>query len=840
MRSGRSQRCSSESTTPITQPHPNRTSIWNQAGVLAGLSVVLFALNASAQTVGPHSPGLYVPPPSSYILNPTETPIALEFGSALLSDVQAQLDAARAADANSPIVLTLTGTYLVKDKPLSLPSKTSLVLYGSILALPNATASSLIAVTGQSKVAIAGGVLEGNFANLAGIDAETSTKINIDSVTIRNTRRDGIILSGNGNTVFDSGSAITRCDVSGAGGNGITVQSITQTLLLDNFVHGNKGAGIHLSSARSSITNNAIRYNNIGILADANNNLITDNQVSENETAGIQLTSTSADTAVMRNIVSHNQANGIDFDGTNNLVYDNTLANNTDLTDRSATNWVVARGTPLSATTSQYFYPPTLDNQHADPVINGRGRSDVTVSGGNVTDVQAAYNAAVTANPNNVIVLHLNGDFILDGTAPLTLGSNTAVVLNGTIHVTSKTVAQAITDANPASYVSISGGTIDLNGRGGVEGIFFPSTTMAHIDQVTVINGGLRDTRTSGGMIHLQRGGGYNILYRNTVNQSGGRCIWTQYANPHYVVLENNLSNCNMDAVDFDSSSSNSYAINNNGIDNLRYGVFVEQSDSYNFVYGNYTTTRDIANPPGHGVGVYNNATSAGTRAITNGNIVFSNLSDVISNGLRVGSISTATGGVAESAHTFMFNNVARNSRTDGILFDTQFPNSIDNYFSQTVLSGNGTDLHSIPSNGATPPDFFNPMSAVNLALNQPVTASSTAPGSNPANAVDGLSFTGWTASSSSPHPTLTVDLGAAVSFQRVSVKQNSRYALSLITLQTSQDGVTFTNLRGGIALLGPMGSLNFHPVTARFLRVEVWNLFGGQAGLSELAVFPK
>jgi parallel beta-helix repeat protein len=800
----------------------------------------LFAAPAGAQiNPGPHTPGLYVPPLSSYIISPTEIPITLEFGSARIADIQAKLDAARAADANSPIVLTLTGTYLVTDRPLNLPSSTSLVLYGSILALPNATASSLIAINGQSKVAIAGGVLEGNFANLTGIDAETSTKINIDSVTIRNTRRDGIILSGNGNTVFDSGSAITRCDVATAGGNGITIQSITQTLLLDNFVHDNKGVGISLGSARSSITNNAIRRNNLGILSTANNNLITDNQVSDNATAGIQLASTSADTAVMRNLVSGNQVNGIDFDGTNNLVYDNTLANPTDLTDRSATNWVVAHGAPLAAATSQYFYPPTISNQHADPVINGLSRTDVTVNGGNITDVQTAYNAAQTANPGNVIVLHLNGDVTLDGTAPLTLGSNTAVILNGTIHVTSKTVSQAITDANPASYVSISGGTIDLNGRGGVTGIYFPSTTMAHIDQVTVINGGVRDTRTSGGMIQLQHGGGYNILYRNTVNQSGGRCIWTQFANAHYVILENKLSNCNMDAVDFDSGTSNSYAVNNNGIDNLRYGVFVEQSDSYNFIYGNYTTTRDITNPPGHGVGVYNNATSSGTRAVTDGNIVFNNVSDIINNGLRVGSIATANGGRAESAHTFMFNNVAKNSTGDGVLFDTQFPGSIDNYFSQTVLSGNATDFAQQNTNGAAPPDFFNPMSAIDLALNQPVTPSSTAPDSNPANAVDGLAFTGWVAGSDS-HPTLTVDLGAPVSFQRVSLKQNAADAISLITLQTSQDGINFTALPGGISLVGPIGSLNFNPVTARFLRVQILNLFGGQPGLREFAVFPK
>jgi hypothetical protein len=182
---------------------------------------------------------------------------------------------------------------------------------------------------------------------------------------------------------------------------------------------------------------------------------------------------------------------------------------------------------------------------------------------------------------------------------------------------------------------------------------------------------------------------------------------------------------------------------------------------------------------------------------------------------------------------------VVKNSTGNGVLFDTQFPNSIDNYFSQTVLSGNATDFAQQNTNGAAPPDFFNPMSAINLALNQPVTASSTATGSNPANAVDGLSFTGWLAGDDS-HPALTVDLGASVGFQRVSLKQNAPDAISLITLLTSQDGVNFTALPGGISLLGPIGSINFNPVTARFLRVQIWNLFGGQTGLREFAVFPK
>lgn len=793
---------------------------------------------AAQQANGPRQPGLYVPPVNSYIISPGETPVTLQFGSAKISDIQTQLNAASAANPNSPIVLTLTGDYLIKDTPLTLPSMTSLVLYGTVATLPNATATSLISISGQTKVAIAGGILEGNFANVAGIDAENSTKINIDAVTIRNPRRDGIILSGNGNTVFDSGSAITRCDISGSAGNGITVQNITQALVLDNFVHGNKGSGVNLASAHSSVTNNDLSDNTIGVLSVANNNLVSDNNLNGNQQAGVQLASTSSATAIMRNVISHNQADGIDFDGSGNLVFDNTLDNQVNLTDRSAANYVIAHGTPLSAPTSTYFYPPTIDNQHSDPILNGVPRTDITVTSGDITDVQTAYNAAVAANPGSFIVLHMNGTFTLDGAAPLTLQSNTAVLLNGAINVTAK-ISQVITDANPASFVSVSGGTIDMQGKGGITGIFFPSTTMAYIDHVTVINGGVPTIRTSGGMIQLQRGGGYNILYRNTVNQSGGRCLWTQFANAHYVVMENQLSNCNMDAVDFDSSTSNSYAISNTSLDNVRYGVFIEQSDSFDKIYGNYTTTRDIPTSTGHGIGVYNNATSAGARAITNGNTAFSNINDTVNNGLRIGSISTAAGGVAESANTFFFNNVATNNGGEGILFDTAFPASINNYLSQTVLGGNKTDLNQQNNNGATPPEFFNPKSAINLALNQPVTASSSAPGSNPANAVDGLAFTTWQSSDPSDS-SLTVDLGADQSFQRVTLKQASVLSLSLITLQRSEDGVNFTDVPGGVAVVGSVGTLKFSPVTSRFVRVDIRTFFGENNGLQEMAVFPE
>ena len=772
---------------------------------------------------GPNYKGLYVPPASSFILDPAENRIALNFRSVPVSEVQTQLDMARGANPDSPIVLTLTGDYQVSDTPLTLPSKTALLLYGTIQAAPGATAGSLVAINGQTQVAMAGGLLEGHGSTLIGIDAENSAKIHIDEVTIRDTGLDGIVLRGLGNNVWDSGSAITRCEVINAGADGITVDSITQALVLDTLVRGNSAAGIRLSAAYSSVVNNEAQGNDLGVVVDGTNNLIADNRIEENRSGGLSLTGSSANSAVLRNSVVDNSIMGIGLNGSNNLVYANALHNVIDLSDQSAGNWVVPRaGSGLQAPLSQYFYPPTIDNRHSETIMNGRRRTDVAIDAATfplISQVQQTYDAARQQHPDDAIVLTLSGQFTLDGTS-LLLQSHTAVILDGTIQVpATSNAAQAITAANPSEFISISGGTIDLSGRS-AEGIFLPSTTMAYVDHVTVRNGGERDVRAGKGMIHLAKGGGYSILHANTVDNSGGRCIWTQNANARYIALENYLTNCNQDGVDFDSSTSNSLAISNTSVNNLRYGVFIEQSDSFDTVYGNSATTAGLPSRTGHAVGIYNNATSSGTRGITDKNTVFGNIGDVMGDGLRVGSISTASGGVAETAHSFLFNNVATNSG-NGILFDAQFPRSVENYFSQNVLLGNDTDINSHPSNSATAPEFFNPPSAINLAFHKAVTASSTAASSSPANVVDGLAYTSWVAGKEH-RPWITIDFGSVVSFQRVMIRQSPTSAIRKLKLQTSEDGVDFQDIPGSEGQTKKTINISFRPVIARFLRVQI------------------
>src|SRR5262245_23368792 len=467
---------------------------------------------------GPNRKGVYVPPSGGYVHDPAESPVALEFGLALLASVQKGLDAARAADPVSPIVLTLTGAYTVTDTPLTLPSRTSLVLYGTLRADEAATAKSLIAIAGTSACSVAGWRRDRLGLPLAGIRAECSRKVNIDAVTVINTGQDGVALGGAGNDVWNSGSAITRCEVTGAGGNGITVASIPQAIVLDNLVRGSRGAGVALGAVHRSAVNNVIEGNEVGVVVDGSDDLVADNELRGNRSGGLRLAASSAGVTVLRNAVLVNSGSGIDLDGSNNLVYANRLRNAIDLVDRAAANWVVGRGRSLAAPLSRYFYPPTIDNRHSEPVMNGRNRTDLAVDAGahpTIADVQQLYDAARAERPDDVIVLTLTGAFTV-GSAPLILQSRTALLLDGIIDVpTTSGVSEAIRGANPSEFISVSGGTIELNGRSR-EGIFFPSTTMAYVDGVTVRRGGERDVRAGKGMIHFQRGGGYAIVRGGT------------------------------------------------------------------------------------------------------------------------------------------------------------------------------------------------------------------------------------------------------------------------------------------------------------------------------------
>lgn len=63
---------------------------------------------------------------------------------------------------------------------------------------------------------------------------------------------------------------------------------------------------------------------------------------------------------------------------------------------------------------------------------------------------------------------------------------------------------------------------------------------------------------------------------------------------------------------------------------------------------------------------------------------------------------------------------------------------------------------------------------------------------------------------------------------------------LQLVRLQTSEDGINFTDIREGVEFPGSVRTFRFQPVAARFVRANIRSLLGTEIGLRELGIFPK
>ncbi|RSD25359.1 discoidin domain-containing protein [Amycolatopsis eburnea] len=145
-----------------------------------------------------------------------------------------------------------------------------------------------------------------------------------------------------------------------------------------------------------------------------------------------------------------------------------------------------------------------------------------------------------------------------------------------------------------------------------------------------------------------------------------------------------------------------------------------------------------------------------------------------------------------------------------------------------------------------TPPPTTTPPSG-NLALRKTVSASGSQGGFPPANAVDGNANSYWESANNAFPQTLTVDLGAAASITKVTLKLPPSSAwgarTQTVTISGSTDGGTYTTLVGsrGYAFdpaSGNTASVSFPATSQRFVRLTFTGNTGWPAGqVSEFEV---
>ncbi len=150
--------------------------------------------------------------------------------------------------------------------------------------------------------------------------------------------------------------------------------------------------------------------------------------------------------------------------------------------------------------------------------------------------------------------------------------------------------------------------------------------------------------------------------------------------------------------------------------------------------------------------------------------------------------------------------------------------------------NANGNSSYSNSASATT----LNPGGSANLALNKPVTASSTNGSNTPSLAVDGNTSTYWRSGSvsSSTITWLRVDLQAAQTVARVVINWRSSYYAKRYQIQVSSDDVNWTMVHTDNSGNGGIDDVTFTAVSARYVRVYMTRNNKSSERVNELEVY--
>ena len=682
-------------------------------------------LPAVATDTGVMTPS-YVVPNASFVQQSGETVTTINDTSGSIATVQAAINSARTANTTRMIVVNLKAStrYAVTSTPLTLGSNVCLTGNGTTIAADaSASATSLVRISaGSRNVAVSRLTLDGGLAALHGLEAPGVSRVNVDQVTVQSAGLDGILLQGLGSTAYDSEITVTRCEAANSIGAGIHIVDATQAVVLDVSAYGNARGLALETSADSLLANNRVSFNTTaGIALSATTRCKVVGNLCVANAVGISNagTTTSSTYNVFVNNDIRTGATGFSMAGQANVLYGNTFAADVttplSIASGSGANRIISTGPALTGSGQEIFRPPTAANPHTQAVLSTAGRVDVVTAATTLSGVQAAYDAARAANATAVIVLHLTASRIT-GDATCVLGSRTCVLIDGTIALAAGVTAFS---ASGDGFLSVSGGVIDGGSTTGRPGLSFENCSRVVVEQVTLRNFGAKATRvTNSDVIAFSGCTTPCIVAGTTIDGGAARGIWTKgnsiSSTGGFIFAGNTITNCNMDGIDFDVTTSNSLAYANTSRSNIRYGVFVEEGASLNTVFANTCSSNEI------GINVYASVTGTTIR-----NSLVANVCDANQRGIRFGA---ATG--LETSHNFAFNNTLTNSTSKGL--DAQSVGT-ENYCSQQYFSANAATI-----GGTTGAVFFNSASfaATAAAATTVMTPSSPGTSSTPVGSV--------------------------------------------------------------------------------------------------------
>ena len=677
------------------------------------LPVFIFVLLLPALGTVRATGNFFTPPEAPFVMSPSEEVFRVSIPEGSAESAQAIIDSARDGKPGALLMIHVSGKVVVRSNPLRLGTQMCLIIEpdGAVVASKSdqktskpATAASLISIDSAESVSVTSSgntpaILDGGGLPIVAVSVKDSGRINLNHLAISGCGVAAISYAGRDPAVLNDAGSLTRSSIRHCG-DGLRVEKSGGFMCMDNEFKDNTGTAVSIDSLNGVVAGNAFIRNKTAIRSSSDRGIIARNAFGGSEQA-IDLTASSKG-----NLLSENRGLvkdlKISIAGSGHQLFQNTLPATVSLAPDAKETFVIANQNlqiDPAAPGVKFFDPPTLNRPHSNPVIvAAMGRIDIQVAGGkkppstpetkdahartvpvDLSVVEAELTKARTEHPGDVIVLHLEGEFVCKSPAGLELPPNSCLILDGRILADYNIpIEPPWEQAAPSTqvillpktgYCSVSGGKIDAGRQA-----FFPlnanTGSIALIEGVSLLAGTRDGINTTG-----RKASDPLFIYRCNVYGNNGRGIWSHVASRVHSIA-NICSGNFMDGIDLDAHAIDCTALFNVCNGNRRHGVFVEEAIQNNIVFGNQLDGN------GTGVHVWNEKVKGNTGP----NVIAANECSGNRRGIGVGGRAddrTADGNL-------FFNNVCTGNREEGILSGNS--KARKNFFSQCVVSGNNKE----------------------------------------------------------------------------------------------------------------------------------------------------
>jgi len=386
------------------------------------------------------------------------------------------------------LYIHLSGVFEVSNTPITVnKSRVVLLLENntSIVAASGATASSLISIGNNVEYAAiksdGTGILNGNGANISGIEINQAGKCAIEMVQFKGLNHYAVKATGRGE--YADAISFVECKVDGCS-NGLSITNAPQFIVMNNSFQNITSTAIQTNSPANLIAhNNLDNISGTAIKIDeAKYGHIVKNEI-KNSAMALSIGSSASEIMVTYNKLDANN-NDFDLSGSNCYIYYNEISNKKNvfaLKTPIGNNYIVDNTGILASDINNskllFFDSPASSSDIPTEIVKSKVTRIINFISSDNDDLQwvrSRIDAARIQYPSDVLVIVLDGSFKYRGnggdkSVGFRIHEYECVVLREGAKITGdgKSVASLVAFGNSTgkagqfAYASISGGIVD-------------------------------------------------------------------------------------------------------------------------------------------------------------------------------------------------------------------------------------------------------------------------------------------------------------------------------------------------------------------------------------------